>query len=532
MKLYNRIIIVPITLMITIFIIGMIALEFHLKESLQEQLEQKLRFFASFASPSLVELPPEVNVEFPSKYLSKIASHVAEVSSSRITFINTKGEVLADSNILLTEISKIESHLNRPEVVGAIENNEGVAYRYSKTLKQNMVYLALYDKNSKIIIRSSMTASVYQQAILNMRWSLFIIMLVAIIIVIIFAALMTGLLNRAVNNERALQEPRIIARTREITLIQTMTTMLNAAYTLDDAEVVLLNIMPKLLPSLSGAIFLLDDKSALNEVSHWGEDWHDDIATMTKNRWLLKVENSENTHLKNCRNSDHSFCYDLTHDGDFIGILQLVSKEKVIDIQYQNLIRSLAPQLSSAMINIQLKDSLRNQAIRDPLTELYNRRFMLESFEQALNRAERHNSCLAVLMIDLDHFKNFNDSHGHEAGDKVLVMVAEQFKQNLRLEDIACRYGGEEFCILCPDTGLREAHILAEKLRRCVAEQEILYRGCCLEKVTLSVGIAIYPNHGHSTNDLLKQADKALYDAKDQGRNCTVVTRVKVPYCL
>ena len=218
------------------------------------------------------------------------------------------------------------------------------------------------------------------------------------------------------------------------------------------------------------------------------------------------------------------------HEGEFIGILQLVSEDKIIEIKFQNLIKSLAPQLSSAMVNIQLKDILRDQAIRDPLTELYNRRFMLEAFEQALNRAERHKSCLAVLMIDLDHFKNFNDSYGHEAGDKVLVMVAKQFKINLRLEDIACRYGGEEFCILCPDTGVREAHVLAEKLRKCVAEQKIKYQDNYLEKVTLSIGISIYPNHGNSSNELIQQADKALYNAKDQGRNCTVVTRIKVPY--
>ena len=276
-------------------------------------------------------------------------------------------------------------------------------------------------------------------------------------------------------------------------------------------------------------LFLLDEKSSLNEVSHWGEDWHEDIATMTKNRWLLKFEDSDKKPFNSAHSSDYSFCYDLTQENDFIGILQLVSKEKVIDIQYQNLMKSLAPQLSSAMVNIQFKDSLRNQAIRDPLTELYNRRFMLESFEQTLNRAERHKSNLAVLMIDLDHFKNFNDNHGHEAGDKVLVMVAKQFTMNLRLEDIACRFGGEEFCILCPETGLREAHILAEKLRKCVARQQIIYQGNPLEKVTLSIGISIYPNHGHSSNDLLQQADKALYHAKDQGRNCTVVTRVKVP---
>jgi diguanylate cyclase (GGDEF)-like protein len=529
MKLHNKLIVMPITVILTIFIISMVSMEFHLKETLQEQLEQKLRIFASFATPSLEDNAAEFSVEIASEYLSNIANYVSEISSSRITYINTKGKVLADSNIKVKEIENIENHLNRPEIAAALKYNQAIAYRYSNTLQDNMVYLAIYDKELKIIIRASISTDVYQKAILSMRWSFIATMFVSTLVVAIFGLLMMNLIKKAVNNERALQEPRIVARTREITLIQTMTTMLNAANTLDDAGVVLLNIMPKLLPSLSGALFLLDEKNSLNEVSHWGEDWHEDIATMTKNRWLLKFEGSDKKPFNIAHSSEYSFCYELTQDNDFIGILQLISIEKVIGIQFQDLMKSLAPQLSSAMVNIQLKDSLRNQAIRDPLTELYNRRFMLESFEQALNRAERHNSSLAVLMIDLDHFKNFNDNYGHEAGDKVLVMVAEQFRMNLRLEDIACRFGGEEFCILCPDTGLREAHILAEKLRKCVAIQQIVYQGNQLEKVTLSIGISIYPNHGHSSNDLLQQADKALYHAKDQGRNCTVVTRVKVP---
>jgi len=531
MKLHNKIIVIPITVMLTIFIISMVGMEFHLKETLQEQLEQKLRTFASFASPSLAENSPKTNTETQLQYLSKIAMRVSKISSSRISYINIEGKMLADSETSFADMANLESQLNHPEVASALRYNEGIAFRYSNTLKQYMVYLAIYETSSNIIIRTSVSADAYQQAILNMRWRFLAIMLVSIIVVVILGALLINLINNVVNDERALQEPRIIARTREITLIQTMTTMLNAASTLDDAAVVLLNIMPKLLPSMSGAIFILDEKSSLDEVSHWGDDWHHDIATMTKNRWLLQFQDSTSTPLNSCHNSEHSICYDLIHEGEFIGILQLVAEEKIIDIEYQNLLKSLAPQLSSAMVNVLLKDSLRNQAIRDPLTELYNRRFMLESFEQALNRAGRQKSSLAVLMIDIDLFKNFNDSYGHEAGDKVLVMVAEQFLMNLRLEDIACRYGGEEFCILCPDTGLREAHVLAEKLRQRVAEQQIIYQGENLDNVTLSIGISIYPNHGHSSDELLQQADKALYSAKDQGRNCTVVTRINVPYC-
>jgi len=520
----------PIIVMIIIFIISMVNIEFHLKETLREQFEQKLRIFATFSLSEAKEHINEAGDIALAEALDKSAKNIAIMSSSRITYIKGNGNVIADSSIPFQKIVLLDNHLKRSEVSLALENAEGIIYRFSDTLNKNMMYLAIYDKQSNLIVRASMPTDAYQQAVLNMRWSFIAIILSSIIVVFIFGVIAIGLIKKAVNNERALQESRIIAGTREITLIQTMTTMLNAAYTLDDAAIVLLNIMPKLLPSLSGAIFLLDEKSSLNEVSHWGEDWHNDIATMTKNRWQLQGQDLNEVCSNKYHYSSYTCCVDLIHDGEFIGILQLVSKAKIIDEQYQSLMHNLAPQLSSALVNIQLKDTLRNQAIRDPLTDLYNRRFMLEAFEQALNRTERHDTCLAVLMIDLDHFKNFNDTHGHDAGDKVLEMVAEQFKRNLRLEDIACRYGGEEFCIICPDTGLKEAHILAEKLRHCIAEQTITYRVQELDRVTLSIGIAISPNHGQSSNELLQQADKALYNAKEQGRNCTVVTRIKVPY--
>jgi diguanylate cyclase (GGDEF)-like protein len=214
---------------------------------------------------------------------------------------------------------------------------------------------------------------------------------------------------------------------------------------------------------------------------------------------------------------------------ELVGGLQFNNKNEVISNELRNTALNLSEQISGALANIRLKNQLRNQAARDPLTNLYNRRYMLESFEQALNRAERHERNLAVLMIDLDLFKQFNDRFGHEAGDMILKEVAKQFKVNLRLEDIACRYGGEEFCIVCPDTGLREAFVLAEKLRDCVSKQALSFKSIELEPVTMSVGIAIFPNHAVTSSELMAQADKALYVAKRKGRNCTVVAQLKAP---
>jgi diguanylate cyclase (GGDEF)-like protein len=150
---------------------------------------------------------------------------------------------------------------------------------------------------------------------------------------------------------------------------------------------------------------------------------------------------------------------------------------------------------------------------------------MLESFEASLNRAERHQGTLAVLMIDIDHFKMFNDKFGHEAGDLVLKEVATAFKENFRLEDIACRYGGEEFLIICPDTPLRDGFLLGEKIRKLIAKLQLNLEETELSTISLSIGVAAFPNHGNTTQKLLAESDKALYSAKSCGRNGTVVAQ-------
>jgi diguanylate cyclase (GGDEF)-like protein len=150
------------------------------------------------------------------------------------------------------------------------------------------------------------------------------------------------------------------------------------------------------------------------------------------------------------------------------------------------------------------------------------------SLDREVRRAARNQAELAILMLDVDHFKKFNDSYGHEAGDCILRDVAEIFRQEVRSEDIICRYGGEEFVIILPETSDAEAVERAETIRKCVSQMRVRFRGEALREVTVSIGVAIYPQSGATLEEMLRAADRALYTAKHEGRNRVILAGTMV----
>ena len=187
----------------------------------------------------------------------------------------------------------------------------------------------------------------------------------------------------------------------------------------------------------------------------------------------------------------------------------------------------LAKQVALALGNLKLRESLLNQSICDPLTGLFNRRHMEESLEREFSRAHRNKTSVAFIMMDLDHFKQFNDNFGHQAGDTLLRAFADLLKRSTRGQDIASRYGGEEFALVLTDSNPAGALKRAEILREEVKKLSVEYAGQVLGSISISVGVAIYPDHGATMSDVMRAADQALYRAKREGRDRAVLWTVE-----
>ncbi len=186
------------------------------------------------------------------------------------------------------------------------------------------------------------------------------------------------------------------------------------------------------------------------------------------------------------------------------------------DINFGGLFAKLA---AVALDNAQMHRTLREESIRDPLTGLFNRRYMQEALTQEVLKAKRTSRPLAIVMLDLDHFKRLNDTFGHDAGDEALRRLGLLLKTTIRGSDIACRYGGEEFTLILSEASLIVALQRMEQLRQDIKSLTIRYQGKSIDHLSGSFGIAVYPKHGSTSETLLKAADEALYRAKQAGRD-------------
>jgi len=226
-------------------------------------------------------------------------------------------------------------------------------------------------------------------------------------------------------------------------------------------------------------------------------------------------------------------CVPLVAQGETLGVLYvedklslLAASPQAVQFEQSTLKRrsiAVAERISLALVNLKLRELLRNQSIRDPLTGLYNRRYLEESLNRELHRAKRTGRNVSLVMLDLDHFKQFNDTFGHQGGDILLKEAAEVIKSRVRAGDIACRYGGEEFSLILAEVDTEGAQRCVENIRERIKHLSLHNRGQTLGTVTISAGIAAYPSDADSSEDLIHAADQALYRAKKAGRDCIFV---------
>jgi diguanylate cyclase (GGDEF)-like protein len=217
-----------------------------------------------------------------------------------------------------------------------------------------------------------------------------------------------------------------------------------------------------------------------------------------------------------------SLCVPLSAQGSALGLLHVNGGPDQDPKQAQLLVESIAEQLGLALVNLQLRESLRMQSLRDPLTGLFNRRYLDESLQREVSRCQRRGLPLAVLMIDVDHFKSFNDGNGHAAGDALLAAIAQALQANVRAEDLACRYGGEEFTAVLVEATPEDARLRAEQIRKAIAATTVQHLRHTLGPCTASIGLAMLSPDALTPSALLERADAALYRAKAQGRDRVV----------
>lgn len=330
--------------------------------------------------------------------------------------------------------------------------------------------------------------------------------------------------------------------------LSTLGDLLQSCQTVEEACSLSANTLPRIFQSRPGALCITSpSRNIVETLTVWNNCSSTEQVFGPEDCWALRrgkvhLVSNPNSPVR-CAHVSKSFtgdyvCVPLAAQGETLGVLYVENRNPRHDASRDvlnssfNLERqatSVGERISLALANLKLRELLRNQSIRDALTGLFNRRYMEESLTRELHRAERKERNVSVVMLDLDHFKVFNDSFGHQAGDMLLREVAGVLKTRVRAGDIACRYGGEEFALILAETDVEGACLCAEHIRQEIRQLQLHYRGQPLGAATISVGVAVFPEHGESAEELVRLADGALYRAKADGRDrilvaCPVLT--------
>lgn len=342
------------------------------------------------------------------------------------------------------------------------------------------------------------------------------------------------------NLELASRVEELQSRTEEMRLLNEMGEQLASCQTFTEVTAIAGQYVNQICPDNHGALYLInDERTEAQQMALWGEpartlETFDPMACWAIRRGHPHLVEEKHPgllcgHIAGADNG-HYLCVPLMVNGQAIGILHLnrlpedrpeaaARRDESYSEHFLQITVTIAEHIALALSNLRLRESLREQSIRDALTGLFNRRYLEETLERELMRAQREKRPVAMIMFDIDHFKHFNDSAGHDAGDALLQAVGALLNRTTRGGDIVCRYGGDECLVVLPGAGVADALRYAEELRQGVKNLTVLHRGKPLDPCTISLGVAVYPDNATDTVSLLKAADTAMYQAKNQGRD-------------
>lgn len=456
--------------------------------------------------------------------IRSIIEHYSQISRNRITVVEQDGQIIEDSSVPAGSTGSLSNHADREEIMDALKNEKSIHTRISTVTKKEMSYVAaLSSLNGRpVVIRISRTTKDIRESMAPLLYlvigfgviSLFGLAGVAILAII-------GV-NRRVRNEYK-------TRAAQVYSMQELGTLLSACASREEILGVVEKLFPELLHKMSGAIALFNSSRNQLEIKvEWGEQWAASRMYSPSDCWSLRKgrehNNKEGHRGVSCMHltgvEENHYCFPMIAHGDTLGVLHVKQQSADgLSPEEKNFIFAISEQVGLALANANLRRNLRDQATKDALTGLHNRRYLMDTVVQEISRAERHDKILGVLMLDLDHFKNFNDTYGHDCGDKVLIRLGEALKKCTREHDICCRYGGEEFTIILVENSLEGMATVAKRICQAVRDIEFPYGNEVIKDITISIGISVFPHHGKSLDDLMKEADNMLYEVKKEGRD-------------
>lgn len=321
-------------------------------------------------------------------------------------------------------------------------------------------------------------------------------------------------------------------QTQDIQFLNEMSELLQSCSGLAEATVVIGGFTQRFFDADSGGLYLFQEgEQIIREQFSWGQAEESEPVFRIDDCWAVRHGRMHPvTPLQSDLHCSHlhldeqrfSMCIPMFAQGHHIGLINLRSDTPFFQgggSHSLQIAQTFSEQTALAIANIILRESLRNQSICDPLTGLFNRRHLDDRLQLELAKGQCDDSTFSVMLLDLDHFKHFNDSYGHECGDFLLKTISDLLQQQVREDDIVTRFGGEEFVVLMPHASLAVAMERAEHIRQAVAVQKIIWHEQVLGPVTISAGVACFPDHGSSQDQLISAADNAMFRAKDGGRN-------------
>lgn len=424
----------------------------------------------------------------------------------------------------------------------------------SSNQTMNAVRTALHGLGADQVRRTNQLQTEIEQEIKNS----YLILGVSILVNLL---LLGGLVQRVRNaatqrdaaqqvvDERNIELSRLLAaaatRNAQVQGLSELSRFLQSCADMQEAAGLLKQHLPPLMGAASGALYLAAaEQEPLHQAFTWGDKSFVEFfessecwAARLRQPFLQPFETGSAScaHLQSeyasVHNNNNIECLPLLAYGELLGIVVLeadVASDPQKSQESEGSRRFALEQVGLSIGNLKLRESLRQASIRDVLTGLYNRRFFDESSQREVLRALRQQAKgsyagLALMMIDIDHFKLFNDTHGHEVGDQVLREVAQVLQSQTRGSDVAARFGGEEFTIVLADISDQRALERAQRVRQAVEQLVLHPSGKDVGVITVSIGLSQFPQHGATVEALLLSADKALYEAKSAGRNRVVV---------